>query len=129
MTSHASETERTALFPQIPVASWFANPMLNACTHAGTAWSEAYVACQNELMQFSLARFRSDSELGRKLIGCRDWAETAKLQQEWAAATVQEYMNEADRIRQLTSHLGANLIAFNGVNPASAKKREQHRAE
>lgn len=92
---------------------WMTSPSglgMEAFARAGEACNKACLAWQEELVRFTTARAQSDSELGQKLVACRNWADAAKLQQEWAASMAQDYFDEANRLAQLASKFSADLM-------------------
>lgn len=126
MTKHAhSDNPSDPFSASTPLLTtpWSNGPTLDALTRAGEACSQACQAWQQEVARFTAARLQSDSELGRKLVGCGDWAEAAKLQQEWALAMAQDYMNEGNRMFQLAWKFGGEMMPSRAPVPRAVSKR------
>ena len=76
----------------------------------GEACGKACQAWQEEVIRFTSARLECDAELGHKLMACGNWAEAVNLQFDWAVNTARDYLNEANRLAQLASALGAKMM-------------------
>jgi hypothetical protein len=85
-----------------PGAALWANP-LGAWGEAGSTYLKACAAWQQELSRFFGARIEADIAAQRSLAECRNLADAAKLQQEWAATAVNDYVNEAGRMIEILS--------------------------
>ncbi len=79
------------------------NPLLAAWGEAGTSCLKACAAWQQEMSRFVSARVEADVTAQKSLASCHSLADAAKLQQEWAAATVNDYFNEIGRLVEITS--------------------------
>lgn len=84
------------------------------------AFAKALQEWQQELSRFTTARLQRDSELGQKLLGCHDWSEAMKLQQEWLSAMGQDYFEEGNRLLQLVQKVGGDLT--NGAANAGPRQ-------
>lgn len=74
----------------------------------GRAGEACLDACQNwhtETSSFLLKRFDRDAELARRLLECRDWSHALRLQQEWASAAVQDYLEHTQRTAEMAGKL------------------------
>ena len=112
MTKHTQQQQKlgpTGL-TAVPLA-WFDGSFLESFTRTTEACGKAYRAWQEEVVRFTSERLERDNEFGRKLVACRDWGDAAKLQQDWAAAMAQDYLSESNRIIQLASKLGNDVLA------------------
>jgi hypothetical protein len=83
--------------------SVLSNPVLAAWGEAGTSYLKACAAWQQEMSRFIGARVEADVTAQKSLASCRSLADAAKLQQEWAAATVNDYFNEIGRLVEIVS--------------------------
>jgi hypothetical protein len=83
--------------------SVLSNPVLAAWGEAGTSYLKACAAWQQEMSRFLGARVEADVAAQKSLASCRSLADAAKLQQEWAAATVNDYFNEVGRLVEIAS--------------------------
>jgi hypothetical protein len=119
----------TAAVPFLAVVP-FNGPILAAAIRAGEAFSKLYLAWQEELARFAAIRFDSANETGRKLLMCRDWAEAAKVQQEWAASAVNEFFDEPSRLVQIASKIGDDSTppAVSGDEAAMQEGDRRHSA-
>jgi len=103
--------------PFVPAVSPFRNPLLDIFAAAGESYARACQAWQQEIVRFTVNRFQSDSVFGQKLATCQNWTDAAQIQQEWAAAMAQDFMEEGNRLAQLASTLSSELAA--AATPAS----------
>lgn len=104
--SQASTTSMP--FPWMTPPSGFG---LDAFTRIGEACNKACLAWQEEVVRFMNARAQSDTQVGQKLVACKNWGDAVKLQQDWAASMAQDYFDEANRLFGLASTFGTNLTA------------------
>ncbi len=93
--------------------SILSNPVLAAWGEAGNSYLKACAAWQQEMSRFIGARVEADVSAQKSLAACRNLADAAKLQQEWAAATVNDYFNEVGRLVEIASRCapGAQAVA------------------
>jgi hypothetical protein len=91
------------------------NPMFAAWNEAGSAYLKACAAWQQEMSRFIGARVEADVTAQKSLAGCRNLADAAKLQQEWAASTVNDYFNEMGRLAEIASRCMPGCQAASGV--------------
>lgn len=103
--AHSKSPEPVALLP------WINGYMLDSMMRMGEACTAACQAWQREAARFVAARLESDGELGRKLMTCDSWSEMLRLQQDWAGAMAQDYLNQTNRLVQLASNMGAQMMA------------------
>lgn len=89
-----------------------------------------FAACQTwqeETARFLTKRFERDAELWHQLVGCGDWTEAVRLQQQWAAATAQDYIDQARRMTDLAGKFAPSAGEL--VPPAGvASTRQTHAA-
>jgi hypothetical protein len=105
--------------PSPSLASLFtANPMFAMFGQAGEAYARACQVWQQEMIRTAVARFESNSAFGQRLAQCQSWQEATQVQQEWAAAVTQDFMQEATRMGELASTLGSEIGA--GLTPGAA---------
>lgn len=118
MTKHAHRLEE-ATFHATPFTTLALTngPAFDAFTRVGEACTKACVAWQEEVMRFAGDRLKKDSELGQSMTACQNWADLAKVQQEWAAATARDYAEEAARLTQLATKLTRDGIAAWSAKP------------
>lgn len=100
---------RPSFTPFVPAVSPFTNPLFDIFAAAGENYAKACQAWQQEIVRFTVNRFQNDSVFGQKLATCQNWTDAAKVQQEWAAAMAQDFMDEGNRLAQLATSLGAEL--------------------
>src|SRR5258708_7057590 len=103
MTKQQSHREDTR-FP------WFDAPQIDVITQAGDAYGKACLAWQQEVFRFVAGRLQADGEFGQRLMGCQNWNEAAAVQQKWATSATEDFLNEANKLVQLASDFGANLM-------------------
>jgi hypothetical protein len=101
------------------LAAW-ANPML-AWGEASEAYLKAYAAWQKEMSRFIGARVDADVAARKSLAECNTLADAAKLQQDWAAATVNDYMNESGRLMEIAARCIPPAPAVSGPGPRAGK--------
>jgi hypothetical protein len=83
--------------------SMLSNPVVAAWGEAGASYLKACAAWQQEMSRFIGARVEADVTAQKSLASCRNLGDAAKLQQEWAAATVNDYFNEIGRLVEIAS--------------------------
>lgn len=105
--THRNVSSRPALFPP---AAWFNAEGVEALKDAGEACGKACQSWQEEVIRFMSARLECDAELGSRLMACGNWSEAVKLQLDWTAKAGRDYLNEASRLAQLASTLGAQMM-------------------
>jgi hypothetical protein len=84
--------------------SMLSNPMMAAWGEAGVSYLKTCAAWQQEMSRFLGARVEADVTVQKSLASCRSLADAAKLQQEWAATTVNDYFNEIGRLVEIASN-------------------------
>jgi hypothetical protein len=108
----ATQAERQETFESLrptAAAAFLNGPVFGAMGRGSEAYGRALLAWQSELLRFTSARLRNDTEFGRSLIGCRDWQDAARLQQAWLSGTVQDYVDQAGRLLRLATGLGSEV--------------------
>ncbi len=73
--------------------------------HASDACLGACQTWHAETGRFLLKRFERDTDLARRLLDCRDWSDAVRLQQEWASAAVQDYLDQTRRVAEMAGKL------------------------
>lgn len=105
-----------------PGAALWPNP-LTAWSEAGGACLKACAAWQQELQRFFGARVEADLAVQKSLAECRSLGDAAKLQQEWAATAVNDYVNETGRLMEIVSRYAQP--ALNPAEPASRMAKDE----
>ena len=106
----SKQTHQTMDAAPVMPAFWVATvngSALDALRRATDACSKACFAWQQELTRFTVARLKSDSELGQKLLSSQNWSDAIKLQQDWMAAAGQDYFDEARNLMQLAQEVSS----------------------
>ncbi len=112
----AGESPKFGAF--FPAAEWMSGPAMQAVTRANEACSRACQEWQQELVRFTTARIQTDTQHVQRLATCQNWADAARLHQEWALAAAQDFAKEANQLIQLASKLGSDLaVAAPGKLP------------
>jgi len=117
---------RPSFTPFVPAVSPFSNPLFDIFTAASENYARACQAWQQEIVRFTVNRFQNDSVYGQKLATCQNWTDAAQIQQEWAASMAQDFMDEGNRLAQLASTLGAELVqpAAEPAPPQAVRKTD-----
>lgn len=92
------------------VAALIKAPMLDAVIRTTESYGKAYLALQEELFRFTATRLQRDGELGQALASTRTWESAAKVQQEWAASTLQDYTSETTRLLEIAVDAGSKIV-------------------
>lgn len=104
-TKAKSSTLAEGIFAAFP-AAFMAN-LPNAPTNNSANWWEAYmtnaIKMNEAFMGFVATRWQHDTALCESLAKCSDWADAAKVQQEWMQQMSEEYAAEAETLMQLAS--------------------------
>jgi hypothetical protein len=90
---------------------------VEACTKAGLLYQDA-------LLRFTTSRLEGDSKIWRALLTCKNWAEVAEIQRDWASSTAQDYVDEVGHLVQLTSRIAAPWMASPRADASAAKGGE-----
>lgn len=120
MTKQIHQDRSPAASVPLAAAPWINSSAFDAMTRMGEGCAQVCQAWQQEVARFTASRLESDGELGRKLMTCGNWAEAARLQQYWASAMAQDYLNQANRMVQLASRMGAQMMAPEAATARSA---------
>lgn len=84
-------------------------PMVDAVVRTTESYGKACLAWHEEVLRFAAARLQRDSELGQALANTRNWADAAKLQQEWAASAIRDYTSETTRLFEIAADAGSKI--------------------
>ncbi len=103
-------------------AAFFSGPMVDAVVRTTESYGKACLALHEEILRFAAARLQRDTELGQALASTRNWADAAKLQQEWAASAIRDYTNETTRLFEIATDAGSK-ITETSVPPVAAMSR------
>jgi Phasin protein len=101
-------------------AGFFSGPMVDVVVRTTESCGKAYLAWHEEVLRFATARLQRDSELGQALANTRNWADAAKLQQEWAASAIRDYTNETTRLFEIAADAGSKITESSGPATAAA---------
>jgi hypothetical protein len=67
----------------------------------GRAGEACLGACQSwhaDTARFLLKRFERDAELAWRLLGCHDWSDALRLQQDCGATAMRDYLDQTRRV-------------------------------
>jgi hypothetical protein len=103
MPEFTQATDKPRAVEFFPGAAAWTNPMMGAWGDAGGTCLRACVAWQQEVSRFFGARIEADIAAQKSLVECRNLADAAKLQQDWLATAVNDYVNEAGRLVEIMS--------------------------
>jgi len=92
---------------------------MDAMMRANEASSQAYQEWQRELVRFITSRIQIDSRHIQQLVTCQNWADAARLHQDWALSAAQEFAKQANTLFQIASKIGTDLTTTPG-RPNSA---------
>lgn len=84
-------------------------PVVDAVMRTTESCGRACLAWHEEVLRFAATRLQRDSELGQALANTRNWADAAKLQQEWATSALRDYTNETTRLLEIATDAGSKL--------------------
>lgn len=90
-------------------AAFLNGPMVDALMRTTESYSKACLAWHEEILRFAAERLQRDSELGQALANTRNWADAAKLHQEWASSALRDYTNETTRLFEIAADAGAKV--------------------
>lgn len=93
-------------FGRLEGLATFNGAAADAFVKASMAYWHALSELNGELYGFLNRRLRHDMDLGRSMAGSEGWQEAARLQQDWARTTLEEYAAEATKIMELSSQAG-----------------------
>ncbi|MBV8536656.1 MAG: phasin family protein [Alphaproteobacteria bacterium] len=99
-------------------AAFLNGPIVDALMRTTESYSKACLAWHEEILRFAAERLQRDSELGQALANTRNWADAAKLHQEWASSALRDYTNETTRLLEIAADVGSK-IAQTSTNAAS----------
>lgn len=105
MAKHAPVDHASSALPWLSTLNGSAEGLMRAsqsCMKACLVW-------QQEFARFATSRLQRDSEFSQHLLASRSWSDAVKAQQDWAATTGQDYLDEATRLLQLAQSTGAEL--------------------
>jgi hypothetical protein len=108
--------------------TFFSGPMVDVVMRTTESCSKACLAWHEEVMRFAATRLQRDSELGQALVSTRNWADAAKLQQEWAASALRDYTNETTRLFEIAADAGSKLTQDSARAAGSAGDIVAHAA-
>ncbi len=91
----------SAMFP-------FSGPMAESVMKSSRMYLDACIEFQEEVVDFTSKRLHADFELQRSACQCKNANELAKLHQDWAARTLNDYAAEAEKLTGLLGHVAQN---------------------
>lgn len=92
-----------------PGQSAWAHPTGGAWSHAREAYLKSCLEWQQEVARFLGARVNANISAQQSLTACRSWADAGKLQQEWAAATMKDYLDESSRLLDIATRCAQGM--------------------
>ncbi|MBI1239070.1 MAG: hypothetical protein GC199_06970 [Alphaproteobacteria bacterium] len=60
------------------------------------------IALQEEIFAFANHRLQTNTAAGEALLKCKTFEDAAAAQRDWARATTEDYMQEANKLMQMT---------------------------
>jgi phasin protein len=101
-------------------AAFFNGPMVDVFMRTTESCSKACLAWHDEVLRFAAERMQRDSELGQALASTRNWADAAKLQQEWAASMLRDYTTETTRLFEIAADAGSKMTQASASSAVEA---------
>ena len=78
---------------------------IDVFSRACRAGFHGWASMNSEVADFMAKRFKHDADLSASLARCDNWEDVVSLQQDWARETAEEYLQEANRLMELSSKL------------------------
>jgi hypothetical protein len=112
MAKHATPSDRSDV-TSFPLTPAFNSAFLDTFTRTGETCAKAYLAWQDELFRFMASRLQRDGKVSQALASSKMLDEAAEVQRDWLQSTVQNYVDEANRLTQLAAKMApAWMIPF-----------------
>lgn len=83
-----------------------------ALAKAAEAWLATTTECQREMTGFVSMRLEKDTEITRKMMGCKNMADVAAIQSSWLEETLRDYNAEITKLMTICTK-SANV----GIGP------------
>jgi hypothetical protein len=122
MAKQATHSDRSDVtsFPLMPA---FNSAFLDTFMRTGETCVMTYLVWQDELFRFTASRLLQDEMIGRAFASSKTLDEAAEVQRDWLQSTVQNYLDEANRLTQLAAKMApAWMIPFAADAPTAAGK-------
>lgn len=109
----------------------FSGPMAESVMKTSRLYLDACIEFQEEVVEFASKRLHADFELQRNVCQCKNANELAKLHQDWAARTLNDYAAEAEKLTGLLGNVAQNGMksfkepAKEAASSAAAKTEER----
>ena len=81
---------------------------IDVFTRACRAGFYGWASMNSEVADFMAKRFKHDADLSASLARCESWEDAVALQRDWAREAAEEYMDEANRLMELSSRLASD---------------------
>ncbi len=107
----------------------FNGPIVDTLVRTAESFGKTCFAWQEEVFRFASARLQRDTELGQALVNTRNWADAAKLQQEWASSTIRDYTSEATRLLEIATQAQSDIMHASADIAPAATQRATEAAE
>jgi hypothetical protein len=123
MAKHAAHSDRSGVtsFSLMPP---FNSAFLDTFMRTGETCVMSYLVWQDELFRFMASRLLQDEMIARAFASSKTLDEAADVQRDWLQSTVQNYLDEANRLTQLAAQMApAWMIPF----AADAQKADMER--
>jgi hypothetical protein len=89
--------------------STWTNPVMPGWGQAGEAYLNACSEWQREIARFFGTRVNADICAQQSLAACRSWTDASKLQQDWVAATMKDYLDESGRLFDIVTRCAQGM--------------------
>ncbi len=73
--------------------------------------SQRYMDWNAEVARFMTTRMTRDAETVQAAVGCGNGLKLAEIQQAWMSQTVEDYLQETQRLMQMSSDIATSLFA------------------
>ena len=81
---------------------------IDVFTRACRAGFCGWASMNSEVADFMAKRLKHDADLSASLARCETWEDAVALQRDWAREAAEEYMDEANRLMELSSRLASD---------------------
>lgn len=81
---------------------------MDVFTRACRASFSGWASMNSEMADFMAKRFKHDADLSASLARCDNWEDAVALQRDWARSAAEEYVEEANRLMELSSKLASD---------------------
>lgn len=126
MTKRALKPDGTNFSP-FPLMPAFNSTLVDTLTRTGETCAKACLAWQNELFRFMTSRILWDGKVGQALVSSKTLGEALELERNWLQSTVQDYVDEANRLNRLAARLAPALDHSGRRRSKTAAKESEPR--